>query len=173
MNTEPVISHERLADAAAVRTVHLATFPTPLEADLVDALRTNGHAVVSLVAFVGEEIVGHVLFSPVTVEQDGKASARGLGLAPLAVLPAHQRQGIGAALVRAGLELCRNKSAPFVVVLGEPAYYGRFGFVRASDFGLSNEYGAGEEFMVLAVADGALPAASGLVRYADEFRAFS
>ncbi len=110
--------------------VHLAAFPTQLEADLVDLLRANGNAVVSLVAHVGARIAGHVLFSPVIVERNGEVVARGLGLAPLAVMPAQQRQGIGAALVRAGIEECRNKGTPFVVVLGGPEYYRRFGFVR-------------------------------------------
>jgi putative acetyltransferase len=173
MDVKWTIEREGVDDATAVRAVHLAAFPTQLEADLVDLLRANGNAAVSLVARSGDEIVGHVLFSPVTVERGSEVVARGLGLAPLAVMPAQQRKGIGAALVRAGIEECRNKGTPFVVVLGGPEYYQRFGFVRASDFGLANEYGAMDEFMVLALGDAALPASGGLVRYGDEFRAFT
>jgi putative acetyltransferase len=156
-------------DISAVRAVHVAAFPTSAEADLVDALRANHHATVSLVARVDNTVVGHVLFSPVTLERDGHVIARGVGLAPLAVLPAHQRVGIGAALSRAGLDECRRIGAPFCVVLGEPAYYQRFGFTRASDLGVDNEYGVRDELMILALA-GALPSGSCLARYGDEFR---
>ena len=99
-----------------------------------------------------------MLFSPVTPGQ-------GLGLAPLAVKPAHQKKGIAAALVQEGLERCGG----YVVVLGDPAYYHRFGFRRARDFGLENEYGADEEFMALEREPGALRAAQGLVKYREEF----
>lgn len=156
-------------DIRAVRAVHVAAFPTSAEADLVDALRASHHATVSLVARVDGAVVGHVLFSPVTIERDGHVIARGVGLAPLAVLPAHQRHGIGAALSRAGLDACRRIGAPFAVVLGEPAYYERFGFTRASDVGIDNEYGVRDEFMVLALAS-ALPTGGGLARYGDKFR---
>ena len=156
------IAPEQASDISAVRDVHLAAFPTQLEADLVDALRTNGHAVVSLVARLDDRIVGHIAFSPVTID-----GAHGLGLAPVAVLPAYQTRGVGAALVRSGLTACRALGTPFVVVLGAPAYYGRFGFTRASDAGIANEYGVDDEFMVLALV-GELR--RGVARYGDEFR---
>ncbi len=158
------IRPERPEDRRAVFAVHSAAFPSEAEARLVEALRAHGKAIVSLVAEQAGEVVGHILFSPVTVDGVGG----GLGLAPLAVLPNVQRTGIGTRLGEAGLEACRQGGWPFAVVLGGPAYYARFGFVRASRYGLGNEYGEDEAFQVLALVPGGVPA-GGLVRYADEF----
>ena len=127
-------------------------------------------AVVSLVAEASATVVGHVLFSPVTVEPS-PGSCLGVGLAPLAVRPALQRRGIGARLVDSGLEASRRAGFGFVVVLGEPRYYQRFGFQRALTEGLRNEYGVDEECMVLELQPGALIGASGVVRYGPEFAA--
>jgi putative acetyltransferase len=160
------IRAESPEDRAAVGTVHRRAFPTDAEARLVDALRDAGKAVVSLVAELDGRVVGHVLFSPVTVEEGASA---GLGLAPVAVLPEHQSRGVGTALIRAGLERCREAGYGFAVVLGHAAYYPRFGFRRASLSGLGNEYGADEHFMVLELRPDALTGARGLVRYAAEF----
>jgi putative acetyltransferase len=91
------------------------------------------------------------------------------GLAPVAVLPEHQGRGIGSRLVRDGLEACRGAGYGAAVVLGEPGYYSRFGFERASAKGLGNEYGADEHFMAVELADGALGGAGGTVRYRKEF----
>ncbi|MEX2139174.1 MAG: N-acetyltransferase [Pirellulales bacterium] len=168
-----LIETERSEDQAGIRAVHLAAFPTPLEADLVDRLRDNGRAMVSLVAREGDKIAGHVLFSPVTVHDvaggNDAAISHGLGLAPVAVLPVFQRRGVGAALVEAGLAGCRESATPFVVVLGKPAYYARFGFEPASRYRLDSEYNAGDAFQVLLLQADALPAQGGLVRYGDEF----
>ena len=169
----PLIVPERANDQAGIRAVHLAAFPTPIEADLVDRLRFNGRAVASLVARDGDSVVGHVLFSPVTIHAvdapHSEALAHGLGLAPVAVLPAFQRRGIGAELIRTGIARCREIGAPFLVVLGDPAYYGSFGFVPASRHRLTSEYNAGDAFQVLLLTPDALPAQGGLVRYGDEF----
>jgi putative acetyltransferase len=162
---------EQAADADAVRRVHEAAFPTPVEARLVDRLRSGGTALVALVAEEGGEVVGHVLFSPVTVETGNDTTTGGVGLAPVAVLPAYQSRGIGSRLVREGLEACRRAGHPFAVVLGGPDYYRRFGFRRAADFGLGNEYGADEAFMAIELRPGGLPAEGGLVRYSEEFAA--
>lgn len=155
---------ERAADIVQVRALLESAFPSTAEARLVDALRASGRLVVSVVASDGKAVLGHVAFSPVSA-----GPATGLGLAPMAVLPAHQNKGIGALLVREGLASCGQQGCGFVVVLGEPEYYGRFGFERASARGLDNEYGVDEAFMVLELRAGALPEGGGLVRYAPEF----
>jgi putative acetyltransferase len=164
----PVVRVEVPADAAAIRQVHLASFPTSDEARLVDALRANGRLSVSLVAAESEGIVGHVAFSPVTVS----GAAGGAGLAPLAVLPAFRRRGVGGALIREGLTAAERAGFQFVVVLGEPSYYGQFGFEPASRWRLRDEYQGGDAFQVLELRPSTLSAAAGLVRYAPEFAAF-
>lgn len=170
-----IIRAETQADAAAIRAVNVAAFGGPLEAELVDRLRAAGRLTISLVAeahagetIAVETIVGHIAFSPVTAT-DG---SRGFGLAPLAVRPERQRRGIGSSLVMRGLRLCRERTEGYVVVLGEPAYYGRFGFAAASAFGLNDEYGGGDAFQVLELQPGGIPQGAGVVRYSPEFALF-
>ncbi len=159
---------ERPGDAARIDAVHRAAFPTDAEARLVARLRAAGKARVALVAEADGEIVGHVLLSPVRLASGERGELPGLGLAPLAVLPASQRRGIGAALVRAALAEGRAAGAGFVVVLGDPAYYGRFGFRRAADLGLTSVYDAPDAFQVIELVPGAVPPGGGLVRHAPE-----
>jgi putative acetyltransferase len=120
---------------------------------------------VSLVAEIGDVIVGHIAFSPVAAA----STAAGAGLAPIAVIEAHRRRGVAAELVRKGLDACRQAGVGWVVVLGDPAYYARFGFRAASDFGLRDDYGGGDAFQAVELIRGALPVGAGLVRYAEEF----
>jgi putative acetyltransferase len=162
------IRPEQSGDQPAVRRVHESAFPTPVEADLVDALRSSGDLWLSLVAMDGWEVVGHVAFSPVMV--DGE-EASGMGLAPVAVHPDRQKQGFGTRLTTEGLAECRSAGLGFVVVLGWPAYYSRFGFRPASAFGLTSVYDAGDAFQVLELRPSGLPPAGGLVRYAPAFDA--
>ena len=161
----PRIRAESPADEAAVRAVHRSAFPGDTEARLVDAIRANGNATVSLVAVADGRVAGHVLFSPVEVEGE-----RGLGLAPVAVLPDLQGKGIGGELIKAGIRACRELGAKFIVVLGEPRYYKRFGF-RATHLG--NEYGAGDEFMALELEPHATAALHGVVKSGTEFSMFA
>ncbi len=164
-----LVRDEAPGDADAVRDVVARAFEQSAEAVLVDALRKAGKATISLVAERDGRIIGHVLFSPVTLAEAPHAPFAS-GLAPLAVLPEAQKQGVGSALVRAGLARCRAAGHAFVVVLGSPAYYGRFGFVAAERHRLHSEYHVPPGvFQVLEIAPGALTGASGLVRYADEF----
>ena len=122
-----IIRRERPEDASAVGQVNEQAFGQRAEADLVDALRQSDEILISLVAIEDEQIVGHILFSPVTVQSDG-ASWGAMGLGPMAVLPEHQGKGIGSQLVEAGLEECRKARHKVVVVLGHPGFYRRFGF---------------------------------------------
>jgi putative acetyltransferase len=165
----PTIRHERPGDEPGIRAVHVACFPGPAEADLVDALRAAGRLTFSLVAEVDGQIVGHVAFSPVTAN----GAPNGMGLAPVAVVESHRKQGIAADLIRAGLDACRLAGFAWAVVLGNPAYYGRFGFQAATRFGLSDEYGGGPAFQAMELAAGGMPTGAGLVRYAPEFAAFA
>ena len=162
------IRPEQSGDAPAVRRVIESAFPTPVEADLVDTLRSSGDLWLSLVAVDGWEVVGHVAFSPVTV--DGE-EASGMGLAPVAVHPDRQRQGLGTRLTMEGLAECLSAGLGFVVVVGWPAYYARFGFRPAAAFGLTSVYDAGDAFQVLELRPGGLPPPGGLVRYAPAFDA--
>src|SRR5258708_4842325 len=165
------IRAEKTPDSAGIRNLTLAAFaPRTNEAELVDALREAGQATVSLVAISDGQLAGHILFSPVTLSP-ALPNPRGLGLGPLAVLPDFQRQGIGSKLVMRGLEVCRGAGFDFIVLLGDPRYYGRFGFRAARQFHLGNEYGADEAFMALELRQGALADVSGLVQFRPEFRA--
>lgn len=157
----PVIRDEEPRDRAAVRAVIEAAFARPDEADLVDRLREDGDREVSLVAVEGGAIVGHVLFSKMG------APFRALGLAPVAVAPTRQRSGIGSRLIRAGLERARAAGWQGVFVLGDPAYYRRFGFDPALAAGFACAY-AGPHLMALALGP-ALPAGGGEIAYAPAF----
>ena len=159
-----MIRAEEAHDRAAIHAVNAAAFGTSAEANLVEALREQAAPLISLVALEGDAVVGHILFSPVT--HPGRPDLRIMGLAPMAVAPAHQRQGIGSALVRAGLEECRRLGFDAVVVLGHPDYYPRFGFRPSTRFGIRSEYDVPEDvFMVLELVPGALRDAPGIVRY--------
>ena len=160
---------EEAIDLAAIRDVNLTAFPEPAEANLVDALRANGKATLSLVAAQDEKIIGHILFSPMTMESN-EGQCQVLALGPMAVLPDAQGQGVGSMLVRAGLDRCKRAGVGCVLVLGHPTFYPRFGFKPASPFGIRCEYRvAPEYFMVVELAEGALSAISGIARYAPEF----
>ena len=132
-------------------------------------LRARGKAQISLVAISENQVVGHALFSPITIAS-ALEGFRGLGLAPVAVLPEFQNKGIGSRLIRKGVEHCQRAGFDAVVVLGHPKYYPRFGFTVAHNYGIENEYRAVGAFMVLELKDGALANISGLVKYAPEFR---
>ena len=163
-----MIRLETPGDERPIQAVVEAAFAGPAEGDLVDRLREAGKLTISLVAEREGEVVGHVAFSAVTLDPE-HAGLSGLGLAPVAVVPEHQKSGIGRALIEAGVEECRERGAGFIVVLGDPAYYSRFGFETASAFGLGNEYGVNEEFMVLVLGEEVAFAAGTIVRYAAEF----
>jgi putative acetyltransferase len=165
-----IVRPEQPADTPAVHQVNAQAFGRPAEAVLVDTLRANGKVLVSLVAVLDEQVVGHILFSPVTITS-AIGSLPAVGLAPMAVVPARQRQGIGTLLVQRGLDACRHAGCACAVVLGHPHYYPRFGFVPAQRYGIESEYAVPSDvFMVIELQAGALRGHAGVARYAPEFQ---
>ncbi|MEG4406239.1 N-acetyltransferase [Microcoleus sp. MON2_D5] len=163
------IRTEKPEDLEAVRQVNIAAFGRENEANLVDRLRGIA-STFSFVALPSDRIVGHIFFSPVVVEGKCSSNLSILGLAPVAVIPEYQRQGIGTLLIQHGLEECRRSGFHAVVVLGHPDFYSRFGFIPASRKSLKCEYDVPEEaFMVLELESGALQDCSGTVKYRSEF----
>lgn len=156
------IREELPGDHAAIRAVVTAAFGRADEADLVDALRVDGDAVLSLVAADEDErIIGHALFSRMG------APFRALGLGPMSVLPDRQRFGVGSALIRAGLEAARHAGWQGVFVLGNPDFYRRFGFDASRAAGFASLY-AGYYLMALPL-QGALPASEGRIDFPPAF----
>jgi putative acetyltransferase len=168
-----VIRLERPEDASQVRIVNERAFEQPTEANIVDRLRQTCAASLSLVA-EDDGVVGHILFTPVAIEHAGRR-VLGMGLAPMAVLPERQRQGLGSELVRRGLEILRERGCPFVVVVGHPEYYPRFGFEPASRHGLVCQWEGVPDpaFMVLILDADAMAGISGVAQYRDEFNEFA
>ncbi|MEG4857370.1 N-acetyltransferase [Microcoleus sp. K1-B6] len=163
------IRTEKPEDVEAVRNINVAAFGRENEANLVDRLRGIA-STFSFVAVQSDRIVGHIFFSPVVVEGKCSRNLSILGLAPVAVLPNYQRQGIGTLLIREGLKECARSGFQAVVVLGHPDFYPRFGFIPASRKSLKCEYDVPDEaFMVLELESGALQDCSGTVKYRSEF----
>lgn len=164
------IRTEQPEDVNAIHHVNREAFGRENEAVLVDQLRGSA-STVSLVAVRSEQIVGHLFFSPVTIAGYCSSDLLILGLAPVAVLPHYQRQGIGFLLIHQGLETCRQFGCDAVVVLGDPKYYSRFEFVSANTQSLRCEYDVPDEaFMVLELNRASLQACSGIVQYRSEFK---
>lgn len=165
------IREETEEDAPAIRRVHELAFGQPTEANIVDKLRTTTcPKMLSLVAVQDDEVIGHILFSPVILNSD-QGEVQGMGLAPMAVLPAYQRKGAGTGLVEEGLKRLRQAGCPFVIVLGHPDYYPRFGFEKASRYTISSQWNGvpGEAFMIRVFNEEVMPSGGGVVRYRDEF----
>ena len=154
------------ADFGAIRTVNREAFGTVAEADLVNALRANGDAALSLVAESESGVVGHILFSHLPIQGPAREVAA-VALAPMSVLPPWQRRGVGSALVRSGLDRCREAGLEAVVVLGHPAYYPRFGFSARLAEPLQAPF-SGPAFMALELVPGGLTG-GGMVRYPSAF----
>ncbi|QFR01466.1 N-acetyltransferase [Streptomyces phaeolivaceus] len=159
---------ETSADRAEVFGVNAAAFETDAEARLVDALREDPGAWLPELSYVAEApdgtIAAYALITRCHV--DGTPA---LALAPVAVLPDRQRQGAGAAVVRAALEAARARGERLVLVLGHPEYYPRFGFVHASEYGIRPDFDVPDEAMMALVLDGSASAAPGTIRYPAAF----
>ena len=164
------IRFELPKDIDEVRLLNDKAFGQPEEGRIVDKLRKSCNGILSLVAISNNKIVGHILFSPVTIETQ-RGVIEGMGLAPMAVLPELQNHGIGSKLVKEGLRIINNTTCPYVIVLGHEKYYPRFGFQRASKYGLKSQWEGvpDEAFMAMILNDSVMKGVSGIVRYRDEF----
>ena len=165
-----IIRKEEPSDIPAIHEINAAAFEQPLEAEIVDILRENCPNLISLVAEIDGLIAGHILFSPAIIDS-GEKQLLGMGLAPMAVAPDYQTQGIGSKLVLAGLQEIEDLGFPFVIVLGHPEYYPRFGFVKASECNIKSEYeGVPDEAFMIRIFDKAeLAGVSGIAKYRPEF----
>lgn len=161
------IRQENPDDETAIRRVNEAAFCETVEADIVDALRPLCNTFISFVALEGGAVVGHLLFTEATI--DG-TDASGMGLAPIAVAPSGQGRGIGTLLIRHGLNYLKQYGCPYVIVLGHPEYYPRFGFERASRYKIKSQWEnvPDEAFMILVFKQEALPQNGGIARYREE-----
>jgi putative acetyltransferase len=164
------IREERPSDVAAIRNVNKGAFGQDQEGNIVDALRSNGAALLSLVATLNDRVVGHIMYSPASVGGE----IMGAALGPMAVLPEHQRQGIGSKLVEAGNRKIKDEGYPFIIVLGHSNYYPRFGFIPASNHGIKCEWEVPEDvFMLLVLDEEKMQGIFGLAKYRHEFSSVS
>jgi len=164
------IREERSDDIAAIREVNRLAFGQDQESNIVDALRTNGGALLSLVATVNGQVEGHIMYSPLTVAEN----VRGVALGPMAVVPEYQRQGIGTQLIEGGNRKIKDAGYPFIIVVGHAQYYPRFGFRPASEYGINCEWDVPDEvFMLLVLNEAKMQGASGLAKYRHEFSTIS
>jgi len=165
----PVIRPETPEDVDSIRYVNEQAFSQEDEAKIIEQLRKRGVLTISLVAIQDGKIVGHITFSPVVIESES-SSFEAISLAPMAVLPAYQRKGIGSQMVRAGLEECCRLGHKIIVVLGHPDYYPRFGFALARSKGINSEFEVPEEaWMILELHERALAGRRGIVKFQPEF----
>ena len=163
------IREEYLSDVAVIRDLNKRAFEQEQEGNIVDALRSNGAALLSMVATLNGRVVGHIMYSPLVVGE-----LTGAALGPMAVLPEHQRQGIGTKLVEAGNRRLKDDGCPFIIVVGHPTYYPRFGFVPANTHGIECEWEVPTDaFMLLVLNQSKLQGVAGLAKYRHEFSSVS
>ena len=166
-----IIRPEKKSDYSAIYEVNKLAFNGENESKLVQTLRKseNFNEKLSIIAIKDEKIVGYILFTPITIENKGN-SFPALALAPLAVHPEFQNQGIGSLLVNHGLEKCNGLNYGIIIVIGHPNYYPRFGFVPAGSKGLKVPFEVPEEvFLVKENISGALDGVEGTVKYPQAF----
>ena len=160
-----IVRLETTGDVVAIRAIAEAAFLQSAEPQLVEDLRDAGDSVFSLVAVEGETVIGHAMFSRL------KAPFPALALAPVAVRPERQRMGVGSRLIREGIARSEAAGWSGIFVLGDPAYYRRFGFDAGKASGFISPY-AGPHLMVLPLGGNELPTSTGLIQHAPAFAKF-
>lgn len=159
------IRPEQPVDIPAIRDVNQRAFGQDQEGHIVDALRANGAAVLSLIAAVDGRVVGHIMYSPLLV-----GGVQGAALGPMAVLPEHQHRGVGTSLVEAGNLQLRHDGCVFIAVLGHATFYLRFGFRPASSYGITCEWNVPDDvFMMLVLDEPKMSGVVGMAKYRTEF----
>ena len=165
------IRPEKPEDYQLVYDINQKAFNREAEARLVEKLRKTSRFIpnLSLVAIKDKKLVGHVLFSIIFIKTDSK-SIPVLALAPIAVLPEYQKQGIGSLLIREGIKKCKNLGYKAIILVGYPNYYPRFGFTPAKEKGLNLSFDAPEEaFMVYEIIPKTLKGVKGTIEFPPEF----
>jgi len=164
-----IIREEKATDISKIWKINEAAFDTDAEANLVNALRDSNIPFISLVAEENGELAGHILFTPVELE-NGSSGIKIAGLAPMAVIPKLQNQGIGSKLIEAGIRRCQSEGYDAIVVLGHPNYYPKFGFMPSVNYGIKSEYEVPDEvFMVLELNKDSLNGIQDIIKYHEAF----
>jgi len=162
------VREENSSDVKTIWDINSEAFETDDEAKLVNALRDSGCTFISLVAEENNDVIGHILFTPVKLSSGVQVKI--LGLAPMAVLTQYQNTGIGSKLVERGLGNCKSHGFDAVVVLGHPDFYPKFGFVPSVEYGIKSEYEVPDEvFMILELVPGSLINCKGIIKYHEVF----
>jgi len=164
------IREEKVEDHEAVREINDNAFGQPEEGRIVDKIRVACEDIISLVAVDDEKVVGHIFFSLAEINNKGK-TIKGIGLAPMAVHPAYQNKGVGSLLVNEGIKRVKESGCPFIIVLGHEKYYPRFGFEKASNYGIKPQWDGvpDEAFMIMILDHEAMAGVSGIAKYRKEF----
>jgi putative acetyltransferase len=165
-----IIRAEENTEIETIYNLNVLAFGQSAEASIIDRLRQSGCNLLSLVAIENEKIIGHILFSPAMIKGPN-GTMTGMGLAPLAVSPESQRQGVGTQLVKKGIEELKYAHCPFILVLGHSEYYTRFGFEKASAYGIECQWAGvpDEAFMILWLDKSEAGKVTGIAKYRDEF----
>ena len=164
------IREENSNDYDAIRYVNYQAFNQPMEGNIVDKIRNLGYKFLSLVAEVNNKIVGHIFFSPMEIEGCTEVKG-GMGLAPLSVLPEYQNQGIGGMLINEGIDMLKKKDVPYIIVVGHERYYPKFGFEKASKYGLKSQWTEVPDgaFMVIILDQEKMKGVHGVAKYINEW----
>ncbi len=164
------IREEKNSDFDSIKYVNDQAFNQPHEGNVIEKVRNTDSKILSLVAEMDNKIVGHIFFSSVEIEGHSEIK-NGMGLAPMAVLPEYQKQGIGKKLINEGIKVLKEKKVPFVIVLGHEHYYPKFGFEIASKYGIKCQWDGvpDEVFMVMILDKDKMRSVRGVAKYKEEW----